>query len=112
MELYDNVERLAKQRGLSFQEISKRANMGENSIYKWKTQTPSLKAVEKVANVLNVTVSELLGGETTKKDLIDLHDVLNSGRHMQYSGKELTKEEQERVRIILEQLFWETRNGE
>lgn len=117
-EFYERVRTLALRRGYSIPqltaEINKRLDkpIGQNAIYNWKTTTPNIKVVSKVAEVLGVSVDTLLGNIATKDELVDLHDLLESGTHMQFSGEELTEEQKERVKIILEQLFWETRKRE
>lgn len=109
MELYDNVVKFAKRRGMSITELAERAGMTSTALYKWQYQTPSLEKVKKVADILNVPIDELIGRNVTEKDIVDLQELLSSDEHMRFGGKELTEEQKERVLIVLEQLFWETR---
>lgn len=114
-EFYDRVKRYAEKKGYSIPQLTEQVNrrldkpIGKNAIYNWKTTTPNIQVVSMVASVLGVSVDDLLDNAATSNDLIDLHDLLESGTHMQFSGEELTEAQKERVKIILEQLFWETR---
>lgn len=60
MNLLERVKKLASDQGISLREVNDRAGLGANSIYRWKKQTPSIKNAAAVANVLNVSVSDLL----------------------------------------------------
>lgn len=64
--IYDNVCRLAEKRGLTIQQLEKKAGVGNGVVCKWKTFTPRVKTLQKIADVLGVTVNTLLREE--KKD--------------------------------------------
>ena len=61
MTLFENVQKAAKQRGLSIRALNEKAQLGTNAIYKWKTQNPSTDKLQAVADVLGVSVDYLLG---------------------------------------------------
>lgn len=60
MNLLKRVRQIASNKGLSLREVNNKAGLGANSIYRWKNQTPSIKNAAAVANVLNVSVSDLI----------------------------------------------------
>jgi len=58
--IYENVCRLAEKRGLTIQQLEKKAKIGNGVVCKWKTYTPRVKTLKAVADVLGVTVNTLL----------------------------------------------------
>lgn len=60
--LFDRIKALCDELGISLAELERRAGFGNGTIGKWQTVTPNLKSIEKVANVLGVTVAALLDG--------------------------------------------------
>lgn len=64
MTLFERVKETAKNHNLNVKQTALKAGLGENSIYKWKNSTPSTEAVQKVADVLNVSVDYLINGDT------------------------------------------------
>ena len=55
MSVLNRIREISKDRGLTLKEVARKAGIGENSIYKWKTTSPSTKSLEKVAKALGVT---------------------------------------------------------
>lgn len=80
MTLFERVKKVSKDKGFSLAEVARKAGIGEKSIYTWKPSktypngvTPSHDVLEKVANVLGISVDTLLGDtlvtdDTTKKN--------------------------------------------
>ena len=66
MTTYERIQELSKERGLSVRELGRKLEIGETTIYKWKTQTPKLDVLEKVADYFDVSVDYLVG-RTDKK---------------------------------------------
>lgn len=64
MNLLEKVRELAKKQGLSLAEVNDRAGLGTRSIYHWRTQRPSIDKLSAVANVLHVSVNDLLDFKT------------------------------------------------
>ncbi|MEB3364330.1 helix-turn-helix transcriptional regulator [Lactobacillus sp. R2/2] len=48
---------------MSIKELARKAQIGENSIYRWKTIKPSTQSLTKVARQLHVSTDYLLGQE-------------------------------------------------
>lgn len=61
--IYDNVCRLAEKRGLTIQQLEKKAGVGNGVVCKWKTYTPRVITLQKIADALGVSVSTLLKEE-------------------------------------------------
>lgn len=51
---------IANRDGLSLNEIERRAGVGHGSISRWKTQTPKITNLLKVAEALNVGLKALI----------------------------------------------------
>ena len=59
--IYDNIKNHAKKRGLSLMEVERRAGLARGHIEKWKKDfNPSLSSLQKVADVLGVSIGTLL----------------------------------------------------
>lgn len=61
MTTVERIKKLAKDHGLSLQQVAEKAGIGVNSIYRWNKVTPSSNSLEKIAKVLNVTPDYLRG---------------------------------------------------
>ena len=61
MTLYERIKFTAKDHGLTLQQVTERAGLGEKTVYKWKNQNPTADTLKKVADVLHVSVDYLLG---------------------------------------------------
>ena len=79
MTLFERVKDIAKSKGFALTELARRAGIGEKSIYTWKPTKqfpdgiePKRETLEKVADVLGVSVDYLLGNtdemHSNKKD--------------------------------------------
>ena len=58
--LYENVLRLATDRGMSISELEKKVGLSKASISKWKKSSPTADNLKAVAKVLKVKVDKLL----------------------------------------------------
>ena len=76
MTVYERIQELSKEHGLSVRELGRKLDIGETTIYKWKTQSPKLVVLEKVADYFDVSVDYLVGRTETKStqsnDLISI----------------------------------------
>lgn len=61
--LYQNIRKIAKQRGFSVRRIELRTGLTLGSIYNWDKKIPSVDKVAKVAKYLGVSIEELLKDE-------------------------------------------------
>ncbi|MFD1670501.1 helix-turn-helix domain-containing protein [Agrilactobacillus yilanensis] len=110
MTTLDRVKKISKNRGWSLQKVAEKAGIGKNSIYRWSTKKPTTNSLQKVADVLDVSIDYLLGdtdrpekntGTAPKK--IDLKDSLKNGEViMAWGGKPIPPEELEMIRRILD----------
>ena len=86
MTLFDRTKETASNRGLSIQQVAKKAGLGINSIYRWKERNPTTSNIKAVADVLGVSVDYLLGNtdemHSNKKDNdpVDLYTVTDDER--------------------------------
>lgn len=62
----DRIDRLCKEKGYSRRELERLSGMSTGSISKWKTGDPSVKNLDKVAKVLEVS-SDYLTGKSNYK---------------------------------------------
>lgn len=68
MTTVERIKKLAKDHGMSLQQVAEKAGIGVNSIYRWNKVTPSSNSLEKVAKVLNVTPDYLRGYNSDSSD--------------------------------------------
>ena len=63
--LQDNIRNLRKNRGLTQEELAIRLNVVRQTVSKWEKglSVPDAEMLQKLADVLEVSVSQLLGGE-------------------------------------------------
>ncbi|MCT8397262.1 XRE family transcriptional regulator [Weissella confusa] len=86
MTVFERIKELAKKRGYSLTRLNNEAGLGTNSIYHWRTKSPSTASLKKVADVLGVSVDYLLGNtdemHSNKKDddPVDLYTVTDDER--------------------------------
>ena len=60
--IYENVQYLCKQQGISIAECERRAGLGNGVIAGWKTAAPRIDKLQAVANVLHVSLETIVGG--------------------------------------------------
>ena len=63
--IYENIKAIAAERGMSLQDVEREAELGKNTIYYWKKNTPSPVSLHKIARCLNVSVAEIRNGLIT-----------------------------------------------
>ncbi|MHA7612262.1 DNA-binding helix-turn-helix protein [Weissella viridescens] len=84
--IYERLRTVANEQKMSLQEIENKAGLSDGALYKWKKSSPKLENVQKVADVLGVSVDYLLGNtdevhatseKNTNQDFfkIDLTDI-------------------------------------
>ncbi|MCG4283737.1 helix-turn-helix domain-containing protein [Lacticaseibacillus paracasei] len=104
MSTYDRIKTLASNRGWSLQKLAQKAGIGINSIYRWKKMTPSTDNVQKVADVLQVSVDYLLGNtDNPNLDNEGSKPVDLSGTNIfTYQGQPVRQDDWEIIQAILE----------
>ena len=60
MSIFENVKKIACQKGISINCLEERAEIAKGSIYKWKHSSPTTRTLCKVAAVLGCEIDELL----------------------------------------------------
>lgn len=104
MTTFEIIKSLAKKRNMNMKQAAVAIGFSENAFYKWKTSSPSVENLEKVANYFGVSTDYLLGREEAKPKQVDIND---DTVIMTFSGKELSEEDRALVlattRAILEQ---------
>ena len=102
--IVDRIRALAKEKKLSLTTLEQTLNMGNGTIGKWKTKTPSCDKIKLIADFLETTIDYLVSG--TKKnpsqnnlsedeqELINLYSQLNYDDRIRI---------QERAEVLLEQ---------
>ncbi|TYC49647.1 XRE family transcriptional regulator [Weissella muntiaci] len=77
MNVVERIKNTAKSRSMTIKDLSLRAGIGPQTIYNWRDRNPQTETLQKVADILNVSVDYLLGNtdEATpiKKDRIKVN---------------------------------------
>ncbi|AQY50472.1 helix-turn-helix domain-containing protein [Listeria weihenstephanensis FSL R9-0317] len=74
MTTFERVKKICEEQGISISRLEEDLNFGKNSMYAWKTKTPSGEKLRKTADYLNVSVDYLLGRTDIKNPLHGLED--------------------------------------
>ena len=93
MTLFERTKETASNRGLSIQQVAKKAGLGINSIYRWKERNPTTSNIKAVADVLGVSVDYLLGNTD------EMHLAPNAGKQEPINLAE-TVDDSERDNVI------------
>ena len=67
--LYENVERLCAEKGVSIWALEAAIKVGNGTIGKWKNSSARVSTVKKVADYFGVTVDSLLADNDTTEDV-------------------------------------------
>ena len=107
MDIYERVQYLAKNQGLSVRELGNKLNIGPTTLYKWKKQTPKSDILIKVADYFGVSTDYLLGRSNDKYDLSPQEKIdigieaekmmkgLNDEGSVNYYGEPMSEEDKE-----------------
>lgn len=104
MTTLERIKKIAKKRGYNLTQVNEKANLGKNTIYSWKTKTPSTNNLKAVANVLGVSADYLLGktdDPSTNKQELKKVDLSTDDYIMTYEGKPIPEEDMEYIKRIL-----------
>lgn len=58
--IYDKIKEICNQKGLSVSSVEKEAGLGNGSISKWNTSSPTVDNLKAVAKVLKVNIAKLI----------------------------------------------------
>ena len=89
MGLYENVREAAKEKGYSINRLEKELGLARSYISKFKNITPSADKLQKIADVLGVSVDYLLTGEEKTDDHYYLNDETAQVAQEIFENKEL-----------------------
>ncbi|CAH0419241.1 helix-turn-helix domain-containing protein [Periweissella ghanensis] len=108
MSLFERVKETAKKRSMTLLVLSAKAGLGEKTIYKWKTQVPKTETLQKVADVLGVSVDFLLGNtddptSTETKQKQKNTDLASEGVFF-YDGREISEDTMNFIRETLKRI--------
>ncbi|EGO2798417.1 helix-turn-helix domain-containing protein [Enterococcus faecalis] len=90
MSLFERIKSLAKAKNKNVKQVALELGFSENLFYKWKTNDPKAKDLEKVAEYFNVSVDYLLGREL--KEAPKKVDLSEDDTVFSFDGKEISKE--------------------
>lgn len=60
MSFYENLQKLAKDRGVSFNKIETELGLGKNSLYNYKKTEPTAQKIKELANFFEISTDKLL----------------------------------------------------
>ena len=60
MGIYKNIQNVCREKGMTINGLEAQLGFGRGSIYKWDSHTPSVAKMKDVADVLGVTVDDLI----------------------------------------------------
>ena len=116
MGLYENVREAAKEKGYSINRLEKELGFARSYIGKFKTITPSIDKIQKIADFLDVTTDYLMSGDKaenilTSKDNRDIAKDLDAimaklsnkeDGPVSYNGENLSEESMDLFKEELE----------
>ncbi|MBF2513941.1 helix-turn-helix transcriptional regulator [Listeria marthii] len=98
MSTFDRIKKLAEEQKIPVSELERKLGMGQNSLYKWKNQKPTIEKLQKVADFFHVSVDYLLGRTNIKNQL----DALDDAQFLDVDG--LTAEDIAKVESVIAKL--------
>ncbi|MDQ7096061.1 helix-turn-helix transcriptional regulator [Desulfosporosinus sp. PR] len=69
MSILENIQELCKKHKLSIPKLEKEIGLGNSSIYKWSTCSPTVDKLQKVALFFNVSIDDLMRQTNTQQNL-------------------------------------------
>ena len=101
MTTFERIKKYAKFRGLSLQKVALAAGLSKNMIYQYKDGTnPSMKTLNKIADVLHVEPNDLLS-DTTNKENTAQADLDDDDTIFTFQGKPIPPEDLKIIRRLL-----------
>lgn len=101
MTTFERIKKYAKLRGLSLQKVALAAGLSKNMIYQYKDGiNPSMKTLNKIADVLHVEPNDLLS-DTTNKENTAQADLDDDDTIFTFQGKTIPPEDLKIIRRLL-----------
>lgn len=110
MTLFERVKEISGNRGYSLAELARKAGIGEKSVYAWKPSktypegiTPRRETLDKVADVLHVSVDYLLGNTDDPNPKVSTKptDLADKDIIVTFEGKVIPPEDLRTIRRFL-----------
>lgn len=111
MNLVERIKTIAYKRSMTIKDLSIKAGIGPKTISNWRDRNPQTETLQKVADVLGVSVDYLLGNTDdmhankkadTSSD--DLKEYLDEHPVLKFDGKEIPDAEMKIIKRILEDM--------
>ena len=58
--LFNNIKSLCDKKGISISKLEKECGFGQGTIYKWKTVSPAVDNLQKVADYFRIPIDKLV----------------------------------------------------
>ena len=58
--IYDKIKELCMRKGMSVRELERKAGLGTGAVSKWNVSSPTVDRLKSVAEVLGVTINDLV----------------------------------------------------
>ncbi len=101
MTTFERIKKYAKLRGLSLQKVALAAGLSKNMIYQYKDGTnPSMKTLNKIADVLHVEPNDLLS-DTNSKESTAQADLDDDDTIFTFQGRPIPPEDLKIIRRLL-----------
>ncbi|WP_428923830.1 hypothetical protein [Lactococcus garvieae] len=83
MSFYENLQKLAKDRGVSFNKIETELGLGKNSLYNYKKTEPTAQKIKELANFFEISTDKLLSENKYENFMVDKEKALSVFRKEQ-----------------------------
>lgn len=110
MNVVERIKIIAHKRSMTIKDLSIKAGIGPKTISNWRDRNPQTETLQKVADVLGVSVDYLLGNtddmhssNTQNKQPVDLKQVVddeNWDEWLSFDGKPLSEADKEIIRRL------------
>lgn len=101
---FEKIKKYCKEHGTSIQELAEKSGISAGTIYNWKYKTPSTTSLEKMASIMNVSISSLFTDTDADENSNNEVDLNNNTNLYFYNGKPIPKEDMDYVRGLLKHL--------
>ena len=89
--LFEKVSMLCQDKNISIAKLERECEMGNGTVRGWKTSSPSIENLKKVADYFGITVDELISDVGGEEDACDnssqyMHSNIFCGKKLENSG--------------------------